>query len=162
VSHEFSLVLSRKITDDEAETLIAAGPGGAALGAASLPTDPEVTVTRLDFDTESPTLGEAIREALEALKKVSDLTAASLEVPAQPRGGPGGAEGSQDEPGAAVAEVISDTHHAPAVGEAPPSAEEGVGAPMAYGGQVRKTSQRRKTNQRRKKAADSASVEASD
>jgi len=90
VSYEFSLVLSRKITDDEAETLIAAGPGGAALKAAPLPTDAAVTVTRLDFDTQAATLAEAINQALGALKELPDLSAASLEVPAQPRGGPEG------------------------------------------------------------------------
>jgi hypothetical protein len=155
VSHEFSLVLSRKITDDEAETLIAAGPGGAALGTASLPTDAAVTVTSLNFDTEASSLAAAINQALEALKKVSDLTAASLEVPAQPRGGPDGEEASQGERGVAVGEVISDSH-ATAPDGAPGSAEAGVGAPSANGRQVRKASQRRK------KSADATSVESSD
>lgn len=106
MSYEFSLVLSRKITDAEAETLIAAGPGGVALGATSLPTDAAVTVTRLDFDTEATTLAEAINQALAALKELPDLTAASLEVPAQSGEGPDGTDDSPGEPGATATEVI--------------------------------------------------------
>jgi hypothetical protein len=83
VSYEFSLVLSRKISDHEAETVIEAGPGGATPTAALLPTDAAVTVTRLNFDTEAPNLAEAIKQALGALEKVPGLSAASLEVPAQ-------------------------------------------------------------------------------
>jgi hypothetical protein len=165
VSYEFSLVLSRKISDDEAETLIEAGPGGAALTAAPLPTDAAVTVTRLDFDTEAPNLAEAIKQALGSLEKVPGLTAASLEVPAQPSGGSGEVEGARDEPGA-VAEVVSDSHHDPASNGASASADAerpesaapadtGAAAPAADRGPVRKTSRSRK------KSADAARGEVS-
>jgi hypothetical protein len=92
VSYEFSLVLSREITDEEAAALLGAGPGGAGLTTAPLPTNADVTVTRLDYAAEAPTLAAAINSALDALKGVPGLSAASLEVPPQPNGEPQGGE----------------------------------------------------------------------
>jgi len=86
VGHVFSLVLSREITDDESASLRDAGCGDAVFGTDSLPTNAEVTVTKMDFDdTVSPSLAEAIESALEAVKKVPDLTVPGLTVPAVPK-----------------------------------------------------------------------------
>ncbi|MFF9771953.1 hypothetical protein ACF1GT_36280 [Streptomyces sp. NPDC014636] len=88
MGYVFSLVLSREITEDEMTTL-KVGCGGAAadFGTDVLPTDAEVTVTRMDFDdTVSPTLADAIDAALAAVTEVSDLSVSELTVPAQPAG----------------------------------------------------------------------------
>lgn len=85
MGYRFSLVLNRKITDEESTILAAEGCLEAILSTASLPTNADVTVTKMDFDdTASPSLAEAIESALNAVKKVPDLGAASLTVPAQP------------------------------------------------------------------------------
>jgi hypothetical protein len=87
VGHKFSLVLSREITDDESVILQREGCAAAIFGTQPLPTDAEVTVTKLDFDdTVFPSLAEAIEAALEAVKKVPDLSVPGLTVPAQPAG----------------------------------------------------------------------------
>jgi hypothetical protein len=87
VGYRFSLVLSREINDDESAILLQAGCTAAVFGTDSLPTNAEVTVTKMDFDdTVSPSLAEAIESALEAVKKVPDLTVPGLTVPAQPAG----------------------------------------------------------------------------
>ncbi|WP_459800308.1 hypothetical protein [Herbidospora sp. RD11066] len=79
----FSLVLSREITDDESAVLREAGCAEAAFGTDSLPTNADITVTKLDFDdTVSPSLAEAIEAALAAVKNVPDLTVPGLTVPA--------------------------------------------------------------------------------
>ncbi|MEU7206435.1 hypothetical protein [Streptomyces sp. NPDC045470] len=86
MGHKFSLVLSREITDEEGELLKEAGFSGASFATDTLPTDAEVTVTKVDFDdTVTPTLAEAIESALEAVKKVPDLTVPGLTVPAVPQ-----------------------------------------------------------------------------
>jgi hypothetical protein len=85
VGYNFSLVLSRQISDAESATLLEAGCVGATFGTDSHPTVPDVTVTKIDFDdTVSSTLAGAIESALEAVKKVPDLSVPSLTVPAQP------------------------------------------------------------------------------
>jgi hypothetical protein len=85
VGYKFSLVLSREITDDESVILQEAGCSSAVFGTDSLPTNADVTVTKMDFDdTASRTLADAIESALEAVKKVPDLTVPGLTVPAQP------------------------------------------------------------------------------
>ena len=81
MGHKFSLVLSRMITDDESAVLLDAGCMGAIFATDSLPTNAEVTVTKMDFDdTVSPSLTEAIESALEAVKKVPDLGVPGLTV----------------------------------------------------------------------------------
>jgi hypothetical protein len=86
VGYRFSLVLSREMTDDESARLLA-DRSGATLAADTLPTNADVTVTRIDFDdTTSPSLAEAIESALEAVKKMPDLSVPALDVPAQPAG----------------------------------------------------------------------------
>jgi hypothetical protein len=86
VGYKFSLALSRMITDDES-TILSEACTAAVFGTDSLPTNAKVTVTKMDFDdTESPGLAEAIESALEAVKKVPDLTVPGLTVPAQPAG----------------------------------------------------------------------------
>ncbi|GLY16553.1 hypothetical protein LWF15_18490 [Kineosporia rhizophila] len=83
MGHVFSLVLNREITDDEAAALREAGCQEAVLGTDQLPTDAEVTVTKLDFDdTVSPSLAEAIENALAAVRTVEDLSVPGLTVPA--------------------------------------------------------------------------------
>jgi hypothetical protein len=85
VGHKFTLILSREITGDESALLSDAGCAAAVLGTDTLPTNADVTVTRMDFDdTASPSLAEAIESALEAVKKVPDLNVPGLTVPAQP------------------------------------------------------------------------------
>lgn len=101
MGHKFSLVLSRVITDDESAILRDKGCSCAVFGTDSLPTNAEVTVTKMDFDdTVSPSLAEAIESALEAVKEVPDLTVPGLTVPAvvqapdpQPEAEPGVLEG---------------------------------------------------------------------
>jgi len=101
VGHKFSLVLSREITDEESGLLREAGFTEAAFLSDSLPTNAEVTVTKIEFDdTVSPTLAEAIESALETVKKVPDLTVPGLSVPAVPK------ESSQDEPTVLAGEVV--------------------------------------------------------
>jgi hypothetical protein len=86
VGHVFSLVLSREITDEESAVLREAGCAGAVFGTDSLPTNADVTVTKMDFDdTVSPSLAEAIESALEAVKQVPDLSVPGLTVPAVPK-----------------------------------------------------------------------------
>ncbi|MFI2184745.1 hypothetical protein [Streptomyces sioyaensis] len=86
MGYVFSLVLSREITEDEMTTL-KVGCGAADFGTDVLPTDAEVTVTRMDFDDAvSPTLADAIDAALAAVTEVSDLSVSELTVPAQPAG----------------------------------------------------------------------------
>lgn len=79
------MVLSREITDEESVLLQEAGCADATFATDSLPTNPNIFVTTMDFDDlSSPSLAEAINSALEAVKKVPNLRAASLNVPAQP------------------------------------------------------------------------------
>jgi hypothetical protein len=105
VGHKFSLVLSREISDGEAATLREAGCAAAVFATDSLPTNAEVTVTKMDFDdTVSPSLAEAIESALEAVLKMPDLSVPGLTVPAQP------AKAAEGEPGKKVeGEVIEGT-----------------------------------------------------
>ena len=87
---EFTLILNREITDDESRALQEAGCSSATLTTTSLPTNADVVVTQMDFDTESTSLAETLTSALEALKIVPDLSAACLTVPPQPSGAPAG------------------------------------------------------------------------
>jgi len=101
VGHQFSLVLNREITDDESAILQGAGCAEATFATDSLPTNADVTVTKMDFDdTTSPSLAEAIEAALEAVKQVPDLSVPGLTVPAQP------AQPAQDDAGAEVLEGV--------------------------------------------------------
>lgn len=85
MGYVFSLVLTREITEDEMTTLKAGCGGAADFGTDVLPTDAEVTVTKMDIDdTVSPTLAEAIESALAAVAEVTDLSVSELTVPAQP------------------------------------------------------------------------------
>jgi cell division septation protein DedD len=87
VGYRFSLILSREVTDEESAILKEAGCSAAAFGTDSLPTNADVTVTKLDFDdTVSPTLAEAIQNGLDAIKSVPELSVPGLTVPAQPAG----------------------------------------------------------------------------
>jgi len=84
MGYTFSIVLNREITDEELALLLD-GRSGATKESDKLPTNAEIPVTRIDFDdTTSPSLEAAIESALEAVKKVPDLTVPGLEVPAQP------------------------------------------------------------------------------
>ena len=85
MGYVFSLVLSREITEDEMTTL--ACGGAADFGTDVLPTDAEVTVTKMDVDdTASLTLADAIESALAAVAEVPDLSVSELTVPPQPAG----------------------------------------------------------------------------
>lgn len=86
MGHKFSLVLSRVITEEESAVLAGAGCSCATFGTDTLPTNADVTVTKMDFDDpESPSLADAIEAALEAVKTVTDLTVPGLMVPAVPK-----------------------------------------------------------------------------
>jgi hypothetical protein len=101
VGYQFSLVLSREITGDESEILREAGCLSAVFAADSLPTDAAATVTKMDIDDAvSRSLAEAIESALEAVKRVPDLSVPSLTVPAQPA-----VRQSEDESAGAAAET---------------------------------------------------------
>jgi hypothetical protein len=85
VGYRFTLVLSREVTAEESTILEEAGCAGAVFGSDTLPTNAEVPVTKMDFDvTESPSLADAIESALDAVKKVPELSVPGLTVPAQP------------------------------------------------------------------------------
>jgi hypothetical protein len=84
MGHKFSLVLSREITDDESVMLQEVGCAGATFATDSLPTNAEVPVTKMDFDdAAAPSLAEAIESAIEAVKKLPDVSVPGLTVPAQ-------------------------------------------------------------------------------
>ena len=103
MGYKFSLVLSREIDDEESTILQGAVPADAIFGTDSLPTDAEITVTKMDFDdTVSPSLAEAIESALDAVKKVPDLSVPGLTVPAQP------AEAPAEDPPVLVGKVVED------------------------------------------------------
>jgi len=112
VGYKFTLVLNREITDDESVALRAAGCADAIFGADTLPTNADVPVTKMDFDTtSSPTLAEAIQSGLDAVKQVPDLSVPGLTVPAQPAG-----PVDQDNPTVVVGEkpeIISEERPAP-------------------------------------------------
>lgn len=85
MGHKYSLVLSRKITDEESAILLESGCHGATFATDSLPTDPEFKVTRVNIDdTVSPSLEEAIQSGLDAVIRVPDLSVPGLHVPALP------------------------------------------------------------------------------
>lgn len=122
MGYRFSLVLSREITDEESAVLREAGCTAATFGTDSLPTNADVTVTKMDFDdTVTPTLAEAIEAALEAVKSVPDLSVPGLTVPAQPAGP------VTDDQKVVAGEVVTDTE----VAEEQPAAEVEVEAKKA-------------------------------
>lgn len=91
MGYQFTLILNRKITDDETTSLRDAGCAGADFTTVPYPTgaDPDLIVTQLDFDdTESATLEEAITKALDAVRTVPELSVATFNAPAQPNGMP--------------------------------------------------------------------------
>jgi hypothetical protein len=107
VGHVFSLVLSREINDEESAVLREAGFADAVFATDSLPTNAEVTVTKIDFDdTASASLAEAIESALETVKQVPDLSVPGLTVPAVPK--------AQDAGSAVIDGEIVETAETPA------------------------------------------------
>ena len=85
MGHKYSLILSREITQEESEILREAGCYGATFVTDSLPTDPDVKVTKVDVeDAVSESLEKAIESGLEAAKKVPELGVPGLYVPALP------------------------------------------------------------------------------
>lgn len=103
MGYKFSLVLSREITEEESAILDEAVCSTAVFGTDSLPTNADTIVTKMDFDdTISPNLAEAIESALEAVKKVPDLSVPGLTVPAQPAGP------SAEEPKVVAGEMVEE------------------------------------------------------
>lgn len=92
MSYEFTLVLSREITDEESAALQKIGCAGSTLTTAKHPTNPDITVTQMDFDIEGSSLAAVIESALESVLTVPELSAASLIVPPQPSGLPDDAD----------------------------------------------------------------------
>jgi hypothetical protein len=89
VGYRFTLILSREITDDESTVLREADAvcSGAIFGPDTLPTNADVPVTKMDIDdTSAPTLADSIQAAMDAVKKIPDLSIPGLTVPAQPAG----------------------------------------------------------------------------
>jgi methylase of polypeptide subunit release factors len=89
MAYKFTLVLSREITEEESAILREADAvcADAVFGPDTLPANADVSVTKMDVDdTSSPTLAEAIQSALDAVKKVPDLSVPGLTVPVQPAG----------------------------------------------------------------------------
>jgi hypothetical protein len=87
VGYRFTLILNREITEDESSALREAGCADAIFGSDTLPTNADVPVTKIDFDTTAfPTLAEAIQAGLDAVMKMPDLSVPGLDVPAQPAG----------------------------------------------------------------------------
>jgi hypothetical protein len=101
VGHKFTLILSREISEDETSMLKASGCQDASITSVPVPGDADTTVTQMDFDTEAmPSLAEAIKAALGAVKKIPDLGVPTLHVPAQPSAAaPPGDEGRATGPG---------------------------------------------------------------
>jgi hypothetical protein len=133
VGHKYSLILSREITHEESEILQESGCYGATFVTDSLPTDPEVKVTKVDiYDTVSPSLEKAIESGLEAAKKVPELGVPGLHVPALP------VEKKTDQPDIVAGEVIEDE---PSVGN-----EEEVGEASVKQADNGKTSAKRTVN----------------
>jgi hypothetical protein len=82
---QYTLVLSRVISDEESAILTEAGCAGAVFGEDSLPTDAEMPVTRMEVDDcVSASLEAAIEAGLAAVREVPDLSVPGLTVPAQP------------------------------------------------------------------------------
>jgi len=118
MGYRFSLVLSREISEEESAILQESGCASAVFGTDSLPTNAQVTVTKLDFDdTESPSLAEAIESALEAVKNVPELSVPGLTVPAQPAHAPEEASASGS---SVVAGTVVTDETAGEAGEAAP------------------------------------------
>lgn len=89
MGYKFTLVLNREITDEESAILREADAvcAEAIFGPDTLPTNADVPVTKMDIDdTSAPTLADSIQAALDAVKKVPDLSVPGLTVPAQPAG----------------------------------------------------------------------------
>jgi hypothetical protein len=140
VGHKFSLILSREITDEESVALkeTDAVCAGAVFATDTLPTNAEVTVTKMDFDDSvSPSLAEAIEAALQAVQKVSDLTVPGLTVPAVPKQAPA-------EPGVVEGTVVEDTVLEGTVVEDKPSAKKAT---------TRKPAAKKTTTSSRKRTA---------
>src|SRR6266566_1463357 len=147
MSYEFTLVLSREITAEESDSLHKAGCAGATVTTDRLPTDADVVVTRLDFDTEGPSLAGVITSALEAVKTLPDLSAASLTVPPQPNGAP--TEHKPTPAGPAVSSANGDS--AKAEDAAAPAKAEDAAAPAKAAGAPGKSNSASGASRRRGK-----------
>jgi hypothetical protein len=100
---KFSCVLTRKITEGEFATLQEEGCVGGTLSTYMLPVSDNTVVTQIDFDkAEAETLYDAMQTVFDALTKVPNLGAYSLDVPEE--SADRAPEGSQIEP-----ELVSDT-----------------------------------------------------
>lgn len=134
MGHKFSLVLSREITDGESEALKEAGCTEATFGTDSHPTNPDLTVTKMDFDdANSPSLAEAIESALEAVKKVPDISVPGLTVPAQPVETPDGELEAAAKPDAAAEEETSGVEADAENSNADAASPEPATEPVAHG-----------------------------
>ena len=85
MTYRFSLVLNRKVTDQETVTLKEVSQANMSFVGDTLPTNAEIAVTRIDFENDvAPTLAEAIEAGFEAIKAIPELSIPGLSVPAQP------------------------------------------------------------------------------
>jgi hypothetical protein len=119
MSYEFTLVLNREITDEEARMIRDSVASDFTISQAVSETQDNPTTTQLDFKKDASSLEEAITAALEGVRSVPDLSAGSLIVPPY-----GGAEPAAEEPvpaheGVAVAEGTVLSQAAPTTGDEP-------------------------------------------
>lgn len=121
MGYKFTLVLSREINDDESKSLQKTGCPDATITTTAHPTNAGFLVTQIDIDTEAASLAVAIQSALDAVKKVSDLSASSLIVPPQPNG-----TSTQDEAGEAGPTAIPIDGNAASAEDAAALAENGA------------------------------------
>ncbi|NJQ05123.1 hypothetical protein HCN56_05900 [Streptomyces lonarensis] len=94
MGHRYSLILDREVTEQEAVTLKETSRADISFASDTLPTNADVTVTRISFEDEvTPTLAEAIEAGFEAVKAIPGLSIPGLSVPAQPAAADGGEDG---------------------------------------------------------------------
>ena len=129
-SFQFTLILNRAITDDEADTLRVPGSDDMTMTAVSPGTGTDGPVTQLDFDREAESLAAAIKSAMSGVEAITDLRAVTLTAPAQP------AEPEQEtaapgENGAAA--PVENGAAAPVGNEAAAPGENGPAAPVENG-----------------------------
>ena len=130
MGHKYSLILGREITDEESAILLESGCYSATFVTDSLPTDPEVKVTKVDIDdTISSSLEKAIESGLDAVNQVPDLKVSALRVPALP------VEKKATQPAVVAGEVMDDELSAGSdVAAAEANAEQGDAKELSEAG----------------------------
>ncbi|MGW9420896.1 hypothetical protein ACWGSU_05810 [Streptomyces koyangensis] len=85
MGHHFALILDREITEQETVTLKENSGADLSFATVALPTEAEVSVTRITFEDDvTATLAEAIEAGFETVKAIPGIAVPGLSVPAQP------------------------------------------------------------------------------